>query len=421
MFDKIKGALFGVAIGDALGATTEFMSKEEIQIKYGKVTELVGGGPWGLEPGQVTDDTEMTLAVIKGIMSNSINPIEEIGKQFLYWIDSNPVDIGIIIGTVLDLYKDDWFQAAEIAHHRLNGNSAGNGSLMRCLPIALAYSNSKKIEELTYQQSKMTHHDELASEACVIYNRIAKRVLHGEDLKTAIRFEIKQTRYDGSYEKEPDCPPDGFVVHSMYWVLYWLINCETFEDVITNAANKGNDSDTIAAIAGGLKGLEVGFLKLPVRYTSNLLCRKSLEAFAHILFLIRDQDTTVVKNHLDKVLKDLENQVNKLKDLISIGSSQKEKDNLLDDIKKNIYLFRLSFDEGFSDYDQKLLTWRMTENRYNRTRRLIDLGAPEIVIFNEIRWLETMVQHMQKRYVGIDPQFTENELAEMELELELDN
>ena len=210
MLDKIKGELFGVAIGDALGATTEFMMKEEIIEKYGSVTEIIGGGCWELEPGETTDDTDMTIAVIKGLIANTDHPIEEIGKQFLLWARTDPKDIGITIRTVFENCQGDWYKAAEETHHELNGRSAGNGSLMRCLPIALAYSDKKIIEEISILQSKMTHYDDLASEACVIYNRIAGRLLNGEKLHTAIHSEIENTRYEENYKAEPDCQPDGF-------------------------------------------------------------------------------------------------------------------------------------------------------------------------------------------------------------------
>jgi len=82
MLNKIKGALFGFAIGDALGGTTEFLSKEEIQDKYGEVREIIGGGIWNLEKGETTDDTAMTLAVARGIIKDRIHPIERINEPF---------------------------------------------------------------------------------------------------------------------------------------------------------------------------------------------------------------------------------------------------------------------------------------------------------------------------------------------------
>ncbi|MCP1146058.1 ADP-ribosylglycohydrolase family protein [Lysinibacillus endophyticus] len=291
MLDRILGGLFGVAIGDALGATTEFMSQKEIEKEHGIVDDIIGGGCWDVLPGETTDDTAMTIAVAKGIITNRNNPIDDMGKEFLKWKNTDPKDIGITIRVVFDRFNGNWFEAAKSAHDYLDGKSAGNGSLMRCLPIALAYPKLDKIEELTIAHSKMTHYDDLASEACVIYNRIAYRVLNNEDLKSSILDEIKNTRYEKNAASKPDCPPDGFVVNSMKWVLYWLLNSDTFEEVIIGATNMGGDSDTIAAIAGGLKGLEVGYEKLPNHYKDKLLDKAKLNELAHQLHEIREQET----------------------------------------------------------------------------------------------------------------------------------
>lgn len=282
MLNKIKGALFGFAIGDALGGTTEFLTKEEIKREYGLVKEIVGGGVWNLEKGETTDDTAMTLAVAKGVLKNPNDPVEAIGEEFLKWYASHPKDIGVIIRTVLGVYDGNWFETAKKAHFQyFNEMSAGNGSLMRCLPVALAYRDMEEVEAITKKQSKMTHYDPLADEACMIYNRIAFAVLHGKVLKEAIMDEIKGTRYESALTGEkPTCPPDGFVVHTMKWVLYWLLNSETYLDVVVGAANEGYDTDTMAAIAGGLAGLEYGFEGLPSEFCEILLVKRELEELA---------------------------------------------------------------------------------------------------------------------------------------------
>lgn len=282
MLNKIKGALFGVAIGDALGGTTEFLTKEEIEKRHGVLVEISGGGCWGLEKGETTDDTAMTIAVARGILQNPVDPIGEIGKKFLAWYDSRPKDIGIIISTVFSTFNGDWFQTAKKAHFEyLNGMSAGNGSLMRCLPAALIYHSIEKVEEVTKKLSKMTHYDSLAEEACVIYNRIAFQVLRGKELKETIVAEIENTPYAAALLKEkPACTPDGFIVHTMMWVLYWLLNSETFSDVVIGAANEGYDTDTIAAIAGGLAGLQCGYEKLPVHFSDTILIKEELAKLA---------------------------------------------------------------------------------------------------------------------------------------------
>ncbi|KAA9023815.1 ADP-ribosyl-[dinitrogen reductase] hydrolase [Niallia endozanthoxylica] len=261
VLNKVKGALFGLAIGDALGGTTEFLTKGEIARKYGIVQDIIGGGCWHLEKGETTDDTAMTLAVAKGILANPDHPVDSIGNEFLKWYATKPKDVGIIISTVLSTFNGNWFDSAKNAHyHMLHERSAGNGSLMRCLPVALYYQDVKKVEAVTRDQSNMTHFDRLAAEACIIYNRIAFHVLHGKPLKNAIHDEIKGTMYESSITGEkPDCPPDGFVVNTMKWVLYWLFTSDSFSQVVIGAANEGFDTDTVAAIAGGLAGLSCGY------------------------------------------------------------------------------------------------------------------------------------------------------------------
>lgn len=92
--DRIAGALYGVAIGDAMGAPLEFMSKDEIARAHGRVTEMIGGGWLNVEPGEITDDTQMTLAVAEGIIENPDDPVKGIGNRFIEWAKSGPKDIG---------------------------------------------------------------------------------------------------------------------------------------------------------------------------------------------------------------------------------------------------------------------------------------------------------------------------------------
>jgi ADP-ribosyl-[dinitrogen reductase] hydrolase len=116
LLDRVKGGLYGVAVGDALGGTTEFMSTREIEAKYGYLTEIIGGGVWRLKPGEVTDDTMMTLCVAEGILENPGEPVEAIGRFFMKWYHSQPKDIGNIIRHAFEKYEGDWFEAAFIAH-----------------------------------------------------------------------------------------------------------------------------------------------------------------------------------------------------------------------------------------------------------------------------------------------------------------
>ena len=97
--DRIRGALYGVAVGDALGGPLEFMSDWQICNTYGRVTDMIGGGWLNLKPGEVTDDTQMTLCVARGILDalegdNGLDLVASVGQQFIAWADSKPKDIG---------------------------------------------------------------------------------------------------------------------------------------------------------------------------------------------------------------------------------------------------------------------------------------------------------------------------------------
>lgn len=289
LLDRIRGGLYGVAVGDALGGTTEFMSRTGIQKTHGYLTEIIGGGVWDLEPGEVTDDTMMTLCVAEGIIEQPDAPMAAIGEHFLTWYRSDPKDIGNIIRYVLSKYDGNWMEASFVAHMDL-GQSAGNGALMRCLPVALAYNKLEEVERVSWQQAKMTHYDERCAATCTMYNRIAYRMLEGgAELKEAITVEIAGTEYADLLQPDalPDCGPTGFVVDTLRWVLHLLLTSNSFEEVVQRAANEGGDSDTIGAIAGGLAGIHYGYNGIPQRYAERILIKEMLDAVSEQLFALR--------------------------------------------------------------------------------------------------------------------------------------
>lgn len=234
----------------------------------------------------MTDDTSMTLCVARGIIASPADPIEKIGEEFLGWYRTDPKDIGGIIKRVIQNYAGNWYSAAEELH-RKTGKTAGNGSLMRTLPVALAYSDRVKMEQVTRSQSLMTHFDARATEACLLYNRMAHRLLKGESLEQAVVEEVRGTIYEENLGRKPACLPDGYVVNTFRWVLYWLLNERTFADMITGAVNTGGDSDTIAAIIGGLMGIHVGYQQIPDHLADRILLKNEVLGIAQQLYEIR--------------------------------------------------------------------------------------------------------------------------------------
>lgn len=274
-FDRIKGVMFGIACGDALGATLEFFDLDENHVV---LTEIVGGGIFNLEPGEVTDDTDMTLCVAKGILSNPENPINEIGSEWIKWYKANPIDVGNIIRIVINNYLNEknWKVATKMAHDELDGESAGNGSLMRTAPISF-YKDMEDVEKWSIEVSKMTHYDSLADEACLIYNKILYRLMNGEDKDKVIMSEIKDTKYVDILKFEKyNLKPTGFVVDTLECVLWCCLTEDSFKDIVVKAANLGGDADTIAAIAGGIAGAYYGYDSIPDSWKDKIIIKDKL-------------------------------------------------------------------------------------------------------------------------------------------------
>lgn len=155
--DNIKAALYGVAIGDALGATVEGLTKQEIRTMYGVHQDIIGGGWLNLKPGEITDDTQMTLAVARGIVTNPRNPRNHIGEEFVKWYRSGPKDIGYTCRFAIAEHIDTGLWQDEL-HQEYQEQQTGNGALMRCIYPALFYRKLKDALRVAQEQGLMTHY-----------------------------------------------------------------------------------------------------------------------------------------------------------------------------------------------------------------------------------------------------------------------
>jgi len=279
-YSHILGGLFGVACGDALGGTLEFLTQTEGSKTYGYLKNIIGGGCWDLEPGEITDDTMMTIAVAEGILDNPESPIDSIGDRFMVWYNSNPKDIGNIIRSALNSYHKhkDWSITANVAHDYNNGMSAGNGSLMRCIPVALFYEDINKMINITEKQSKLTHFDGKATRACVLYNKLVNKYLNNEFKLPAIRDVIEEfPEYKTIFQvRKEELKSTGYVVDTLICSLWCFINTSSFEEAVCEAVNLCGDADTVGAITGGLAGAYYGFDSIPTRWKDKILVGEKL-------------------------------------------------------------------------------------------------------------------------------------------------
>lgn len=293
--NRIRGGIYGVAVGDALGATVEFMSQKEISEKYGRHREMIGGGWLSLAPGEFTDDTQMTLAVSEGIAAEPQNPVWEIGERFMKWYRSDPKDIGNTIRIALGNFErvGDWELAARQTREKLHGKAGGNGCLMRTLPVTFAYLNDQaKMSDMSRKICSMTHMDPEAEAACVFYNRYAARLITSQDREGSLQavleelkeyFNYPETRKlyqllaGVPYADKKSLRASGYVVDTLISALAVFLKYSSFEDIVIEAVNLGDDADTVGAVAGGLAGTFFGFQSIPQRWVKALHGKGRLE------------------------------------------------------------------------------------------------------------------------------------------------
>ena len=242
---KIAGAVYGFAIGDAMGATTEFMHAHEIKRKYGKVTDIIGGGWLNLKAGQVTDDTQMTMCVMDALMKypRDVKSFKrQCANNFVNWYKTNPPDVGgqcrkgineIMQGKYIDIDND----------------ALGNGSLMRALSCALVGNIPFNIH-----QGMLTHNNQECHEMILEYSELIQNYLNGNYYIKGKRFILE---------------PSGCIRNTFNNSVFWA-GKPTFEEAIIGAVNDGGDADTIAAITGSLAGARWGIEYIPEKWIEQL-------------------------------------------------------------------------------------------------------------------------------------------------------
>ena len=290
LMDRIRGALYAHAIGDAMGATTEFMTADEIKIKYGRVDDLIGGGWLDLNVGETTDDAAMTIGVIDALMS-AFKSADEFKKScadnFLAWFETDPKDVGNQCRLALVKYKMTGDYIDE------DKDALGNGSLMRALPCALlpmdAWSladGSSPAKACSPADGRTLANDDspasdrtLTSDSSLVDGPEYLNLLQGEithknktcaEILTEYTFIIRGFILGGNFKLKSQelLKPSGYIINT-------FANAKHFAnlpvaDAIIGAVNHGGDADTIAAITGSMAGARDGYHSIPKEWIDKL-------------------------------------------------------------------------------------------------------------------------------------------------------
>lgn len=300
---QIKSALFGVAIGDALGVPVEFKSREAILQNL--VTDMIGYGTYNQPPGTFSDDSSMTFCLAEALTNDF--DLNQIARNFVKWYHENfwtargeVFDIGIATREAINRIAHG--EVPEFAGNT-DASSNGNGSLMRILPV-LFYIKDLPISEryeITKKVSSITHGHIRSVISCFYYLEFTREILLGKE-----KFEIYQKlqpeipdflnslsidQYEISFFDrllkddiselgEYEISSSGYVLHSLEASIWCLLNTDNYKEATLKAVNLGEDTDTTAAITGGVAGLLYGFGTIPENWVEQLARKEDIDDLA---------------------------------------------------------------------------------------------------------------------------------------------
>ncbi|EXJ15774.1 ADP-ribosyl-[dinitrogen reductase] hydrolase [Imhoffiella purpurea] len=263
------GAYLGLAVGDALGATVEFLTPREIRDQYGEHRDMVGGGWLRLRKGRVTDDTEMSLALGCSILEAGRVDAQAVAEAFSDWMRTKPVDIGHTVRRGISRFR----RTGETEGPE-NEHDAGNGACMRALPIALATlgDGPEALDAANRLQAHVTHHSPLSDLGTLAVLRMVQTALlggtKGQLIKIATELATTEPRY--RFDRRRVENPDGYIVETLKAVIQALFDTDDFEPALIDVVNRGGDADTTGAILGMIAGALYGPAAIPRRWLNAL-------------------------------------------------------------------------------------------------------------------------------------------------------
>lgn len=291
--DRFVGCLVGLAAGDALGAPLEFMPRVEIAATFGEVRELLGGGWLNVEPGECTDDTQLAATVAESlVLRGQVDPTD-LARRFVAWLRTGPKDVGQITRTAIRYHQQGvpWHEVGPRVRRELAGRSAGNGTLVRCVPVALLRADcvAALVRDSTLA-AHLTHDDPLSVWSTVAVNLALAELLAGraDDLPLRVAERIDQPEVREVLLAAPALPrhairSGGHALETLGAAFWAFVNHPGFEDAVVAAVNLGDDADTIGAIVGALAGAREGIAAVPDRWLADLRDAEHLADLARAL------------------------------------------------------------------------------------------------------------------------------------------
>lgn len=304
LLDKIKGTIYGQAIGDALGLGTEFMDDEEMAIKYPNgithYTDIYQDSHrrrWKI--GDWTDDTDMMLCIANAVIKDNGVYLSSIAQQFKDWFKGEPMGIGKHTFKILMFgdYVDHPFEVSKKVWELSRCNSAANGALMRTSIVGLFPDN---VEQSAEDICKLTHYDPRCIGSCVIISCLIHSLVFGNNIPTYNQMIEIGKKYDSRIEeyiklslhndiKKLDLQNNisrGYTLKTLSAALWAYWHVESFQEGLLEIVRAGGDADTNAAVACAVLGAKFGFQTIPQEYINGLIYRDQLDEVIESIYRI---------------------------------------------------------------------------------------------------------------------------------------
>ena len=298
--DRYRGCLLGLAAGDALGTTLEFQSPGS----FPPLTDIVGGGPFNLKPGEWTDDTSMGLCLAESLVTTGgFDPLHQLQTYRRWWRDGHfsvkgyCFDIGNATRAALAKFE----QTHEPYCGDPSPQAAGNGSLMRLAPAPLAFaSNPDKAIRLAGDSSRTTHGAMTCIDSCRYFAGLLLAAISGMSKAQILNNEYEPATQNflsspltpkvaeiarGSFKRKrtEEIRGSGYVIHTLEAALWAFHATDTFRDGALKVVNLGEDADTTGSVYGQIAGAYYGEAGIPAEWRAKLAMRDVIEGFAERL------------------------------------------------------------------------------------------------------------------------------------------
>ena len=296
------GCLVGLAVGDAVGTTLEFKPPGT----FTPLVDMIGGGPFGLKPGEWTDDTSMALCLAESLVEcGNFDPVDQLKRYVRWWREGHFSVKGYCfdIGNQVSSALADFIATNKPFCGPVGPHNAGNGSLMRLAPAAIAFAHSPVAMTNAAESSRTTHGNPECVDACRYFAGLLVAAMRGDDKQAFLgpMFSPVAGAWDaeplqpkiaaiagGSFKrrKPPEIRGTGYVVNCLEAALWAFHSTDSFEQAILKAANLGDDADTTAAVCGQIAGAFYGLSGIPAKWLAKLAQREVIEGLAGSLLRI---------------------------------------------------------------------------------------------------------------------------------------